>query len=233
MIKNPDIKISDNRFPKFCSLYRAARYIAFHERPVNDEVARITYGSRNFSTEKKSSQKYNFFLACQSLRLELLLGNLEAEACVVYHELELSTEQNVVIPKEFFSNKSIRIDWNTSSFHMDTIDGETRFYEGVVINTLLLLDRYSLTRGCELKEGSSKAGRPEKYDWRKTVNPVVLEYFLKLTHLDDSEEYHTKAVLDLLVEENIPEEEIPSHNQLKNEYMKPLLKRLKSSGAFS
>lgn len=98
---------------EFASIYRAARWLAFGELIIDEATSSIAYGQ---TVQESERQKVNE--AYQAIQLLLSTGDLTATGMIV--DGEVMPIYQIEIPRLFWSNDFVRIDWEKSSAHNDS-----------------------------------------------------------------------------------------------------------------
>ena len=81
---------------EFCSPYRAVRFLAFKERPIEERYAMLAYKAQNNYnslcpwansdselTWESSELQSKYYEACNLLKLQLMLGAIQSRGCPV------------------------------------------------------------------------------------------------------------------------------------------------------
>ena len=213
------INLSAKDYPNSicCSLYRAARWIAFQERPVEETVARIVY-------EEDGVEWSRFDSAIKELHLKLYTGKLVAhgftsEEAEDYEDISQDFWDRV--EDETISN-TIYIDWMSSSASYDYRIANKDIYSYIFVETKRLLEIFPPAK---ISSKESTRGRKQKFDWENLIYPEIAVYI----HENGNVENAKKMAEDIydICSQKYGEDKTPDVDYIRTKATNPITRRFK------
>lgn len=180
--------LEEFKTPKECSLYRALRWVAFKEKIIDEDTAKLRYLDRFDMIPKELTlysykqkiwvaewhsleDKRTYEGAISKLQTKLFTGEISATGKIVLNDnYEFSG-----ISKKFWS-PSANIDWikseaRNSSYELKN-EKDKASYSDIRIETAQVFQNFPQ------KENNSRssAGRKTDYDWHKIVYPEIVAH---------------------------------------------------------
>lgn len=187
MDNNRKIKATDfydvgsMKLPAQYSLYRAARWIAFGEKPIEQEYANILYPSE-FSDDQ---EKEIFFSAARALHACLRDGSIKSFCPLWFdggsgHYFDDATEETIA--KELWGYK---VNWIDGKLHYDDFEtGVDITYCGIRVSAQDLMNKFpekykkidaveNTGHTSNVQNIAAKAGRKPAYDWLTFTYEII------------------------------------------------------------
>ena len=252
---NPHINLENLESPKAVSLYRAACYIAFDEKPLKERLSELAYVSRNnypeyrqtpmylvndeFITWNSVEERNSFNLACNALLLWLLHGDVEAtgspllnrkeeieEGKRMFFRYESSFNVQQKIPKEFWGT-FVEISWYGNE--AENYFAEHDCHEGhpLAFDSIeISVSSLLSAKSKNLDKPPNARGRKAKYNWEEFYLALVV----KAQHPDGIPPLQAdleREMAEWCINNNWPDQ--PSESVLRSK-ISPIYQQIKKAG---
>ena len=248
------INPNELKTPKTCSLYRAINYLAFSEKPIDEDLAKLLYPKRYSLEIENHSYEYHewqtteiywqegdeatFEKAAKNLHALLILGDIKAYGTPLTEPLSEPRGDGSRI-KDWYKLTSFgeteelfKDFWSGLDFKIDYLNSEAKntFHfsasHDAFTNIQISCEDLLNIKNVSNSKTSKQSGRKEKYDWKKQIYPEILNYFYEGADIKKSGEHHAKEVWSIC-SQKFGEENTPPIETLRTEAVAPILRRLR------